>query len=55
MFKLPDDAPFDEAQREMLSELLRDCSVEQRSWLGKLLGAGSTLPQSRALGNLLVP
>ena len=54
MFKLPDDAPFDEAQREMLSELLRDCSVEQRSWLGKLLGAGSTLPQSRAPGNLLV-
>ena len=54
MVKMPDDAPFDEAQREMLSELLRDCSVEQRSWLGKLLGAGSTLPQSRAPGNLLV-
>ena len=54
MFKLPDDAPFDKAQREMLSGFLRDCSVEQRSWLGKLLGAGSKLPQSKATGNLLV-
>ncbi|MBB23222.1 MAG: sulfite reductase [NADPH] flavoprotein alpha-component [Roseibacillus sp.] len=54
MFQLPDDAPFDKSQREMLSGFLRDCSVEQRSWLGKLLGAGSKLPQSRATGNLLV-
>ncbi len=54
MFKLPDDAPFDKAQREILSGFLRDCSVEQRSWLGKLLGAGIKIPESRATGNLLV-
>ncbi len=54
MFKLPESAPFDKAQREILSGFLGDCTVEQRSWLGKLLESGSKPRKAAATRNLLV-
>ena len=38
MIKIPEDAPFDDAQRGTLTELLGGCTTEQRQWLGSFLG-----------------
>ena len=49
MIKLPGDAPFDDAQRETLTELLRGCTAEQRQWVGSFLGGDSRAKRGNSL------
>ncbi|MCH2062949.1 MAG: flavodoxin domain-containing protein [Roseibacillus sp.] len=53
MINLPENAPFDDAQRGALSELLGGCSAEQRSWLGSYLAGDSKAGGTAGRGNSL--
>ena len=53
MINLPENAPFDDAQRGALSELLGGCSSEQRLWLGSYLAGAPKAGASGGKGNSL--
>ena len=53
MINLPENAPFDDAQRGALSELLGGCSAGQRLWLGGYLAGGSKAGGTGGKGNSL--
>ncbi len=53
MINLPENAPFDDAQRGALSELLGGCSAEQRLWLGSYLAGDPKAGRSGDKGNSL--
>ncbi|MEC9056575.1 MAG: flavodoxin domain-containing protein, partial [Verrucomicrobiota bacterium] len=53
MINLPENAPFDDAQRGALSELLGGYSAEQRSWLGSYLAGDSKAGGTAGSGNSL--